>query len=54
MWAIFDLKYGFHQMPLEESSRKHAAFLTPWEVYEWLVLPIGLKTAQAQYKRRVQ
>ena len=28
--------------------------MTPWGVYEWLVLPMGLKTALAQYQRMVQ
>ena len=54
IWSIFDLEDGFHRMPLAESSRKYTAFMTPWGVYEWLVLPMGLKTAPAQYQRMVQ
>ena len=51
---FFDLEDGFHHMPLEESSRKYTAFMTPWRIFEWLVLPMGLKTAPAQYQRMVQ
>ena len=53
IWSIFDLEDGFHQMPFAESSREYTTFMTPWGVYEWLVLYMGLKTAPAQYQRIV-
>ena len=54
LWTIFDLEDGFHQMPLTEESKKLTAFMTPWGVFEWEVLPMGLKTAPAAYQRMVQ
>ena len=54
IWSIFDLEDGFRQMPLEESSRKYTALITQWGVFEWPVLPMGLKTAPVQYQRMVQ
>ena len=53
LWTIFDLEDGFHQMPLSEESKKLTAFMTPWGVFEWEVLPMGLKTAPAAYQRMV-
>ena len=40
-------------MYLAESSRPYAAFVTPWGLYQWTVLPMGLKTALQAYQRMV-
>ena len=40
-------------MLLEESSKHLTAFVTPWGVFEWEVLPMGLKTAPTAYQRMV-
>ena len=53
VWSIFDLEDGFHQMHLGESSRPLTAFTTPWGLFEWTVLPMGLKTAPSLYQRLV-
>ena len=42
LWSIFGLEDGFHQMPLTEESKKVTAFMTPWGVLEWEVLPMRL------------
>ena len=51
LWSVFDLEDGFHQMHLAPESRQYTALVTPWGVYEWLVLPMGLKTAPTAYQR---
>ena len=53
LWSIFDLEDGFHQMPLEETSKHLTAFMTPWGFFEWEVLSMGLKTAPTAYQRMV-
>ena len=53
IWSIFDLEDGFHQMHLADSSRPYTAFVTPWGLYQWTVLPLGLKTAPQAYQRMV-
>ena len=45
IWSIFDLEDGFHQMHLDLSPRPYTAFVTPWGLYQWTILPMGLKTA---------
>ena len=52
-WSVFNLEDGFHQMHLAPESRQYTAFVTAWGVYEWLVLPMGLKTAPKAYQRMV-
>ena len=53
IWGIFDLEDGFHQMHLAESSRPYTASVTPWGLYQWTVLPVGLRTAPQAYQRMV-
>ena len=53
LWSVFDLEDGFHQMRLAPESRQYTAFVTPWGVYEWLVLPMGPETAPTAYQRMV-
>ena len=43
LWTLLDLEDGFHQMPLSGKSRQYTAFYTPWGVFEWKVLPMGIK-----------
>ena len=53
LWTILDLEDGFHQMPLTEESRPLTAFCTPWGVYQWNVLPMGVKVGPQVYQRMV-
>lgn len=46
-----DLKSGYWQVPLENSSRKCTAFLFDGKSYVYNVLPFGLKTAVASFSR---
>ena len=49
LWSVFDLEFGFHQMHLHPNSQPLTAFVTLWGLYEWTVLPMGLKTAPLAY-----
>ena len=53
LWTLLDLEDGFHQMPLEESSRFLTAFCTRFGVFEWNVPPMGVKVGPAAFQRMV-
>ena len=53
LFLLIDLEDGFHQMHLEEDSKHLTAFCTPLGVFEWNVLPIGVKVGPAAYQDMV-
>src|SRR3546814_4133109 len=51
VFATLDLKAGFHQMPLAESSHPVTAFSTPSGLFEFCRGPFGLKNAPPFFQR---
>lgn len=50
--SSLDLKDGYWQIPLEETSRKYTAFTVPGRgLYQWRVMPFGLHSAPATFQR---
>ena len=54
VFCLVDQGDGLHQMHLEPSCCHLTAFITPFGVYEWLVLPMGVKVGQQVFQRLVQ
>ena len=53
LWTILDLEDVSHQMPLTEEGCPLTALGTPWGVYQWNVLPMGVKVGPQVYQRMV-
>jgi hypothetical protein len=50
-FAVMDLTSGYHQAPLSEASKKFTAFVTPFGLFEWNRVPMGLKAAGSYFQR---
>lgn len=51
-FTVLDLKEGFHQVELDEESKKLCSFSTPFGVYQYNRLPFGLTTAGEIFQRK--
>ena len=54
IFSKLDLKWGYHQMPLEESSREITTFATHAGLFRYKRLLFGVNTATEQYQYEIQ
>ena len=51
-YAVFDANKGYHQVPLDEESRKLTTFYTPHGKFRYLSLPMGYAGSQDIFTQR--
>lgn len=51
IFSVADAADGFHQMELEEESRPLTAFFADDKVYQWKVMPMGIKNGPSMFQR---
>ena len=44
-FSIIDLTSGYFQMALKENSQNLTNFITPWGLYKWKRIPMGLASS---------
>ena len=49
--TTLDLTKGYWQVPLETTTIEKSAFITSKGLYEFLVMPVGMKTAPGTFQR---
>ena len=49
----FDLLKGYWQVPLTDRAKEISAFCTPDALYQYCVMPFGMKNAPATFQRMV-
>ena len=53
LFTKLDLANGFHQLALEPQSQPLTAFSTPFGLFEWTVMPFGIRNGPAAFCQKV-
>ena len=49
--SVIDLQKGYYQIGMTDRAKKLSAFITPFGLYQYKVMPFGMKNAPATFQR---
>ena len=52
--SFLDAYSGYNQICMKVDDEEHTAFITPYGVFCYMIMPFGLKNAGATYQRMMQ
>ncbi|RWS22725.1 Transposon Ty3-G Gag-Pol polyprotein-like protein, partial [Leptotrombidium deliense] len=52
-FSKFDINMAFHQFAIEDQSKDKTTFVTPFGLFKYNVLPMGLKNSPATFQRSI-
>jgi hypothetical protein len=53
IWGKIDMTNSFFQTLVHPDDVKYTATLTPFRLWEWVVMPMGMRNSPATHQRRV-